>query len=184
MSSSIASFTLLNSRFNQHRRSPVAALAVVCILALSFYISWSGDRGQKLPRPVLSVLQEAEEWRIYFGVPGDLGFFDESNAEAASAYREAAEMRVVSGGDQQDLLYAVVEAVGDWPSDEEVIVAAIGWAYMVCAETDSGQVTLLLKSTGEAVFYRSTFKMYPRGRFNLADTWRDPFDRILGPVNH
>ncbi len=55
---------------------------------------------------------------------------------------------------------------------------------MVCAETDSGQVTLLLKSTGEAVFYRSTFKMYLGGRFNLADTWRDPFDRILGPENH
>ncbi len=157
---------------------------MVCILAFSFYIAWTGDRGQKLPRPVLSVLQEAEEWRIYFGVPGDLGFFDESNAEAARAYREAAEMRVVSGGDQQDLLNGVVEAIGDWSSGDHVIIAALGWAYMVCAETDNGQVTLLFKSTGEAVFYRSTFTMYPGRRFNLADTWRDPFDQILGPENH
>ncbi|MCP5021187.1 MAG: hypothetical protein GY930_05360 [bacterium] len=153
-------------------------------MALSFFIAWPGDRGQKLPKPVLSVLQEAEEWRIYFGVSGDLGYFDESNAEAASAYRDAAEMRMVFGGDQQDLLYAVVEAIDDWPSDEEMIIAAIDWAYMVCAETDSAQVTLLFKSTGEAVFYRSTFKMYPGGRFNLADTWRDPFDRFFGPENH
>lgn len=181
---SVTSSTLLNSRFNHHRRSPVAALAVVCILALSFYIAWPGDKGQTLPRPVLSVLQEAEEWRIYFGVSGDLGYFDESNAEAAKAYREVAEMRVVSGSDQRDLLRGVVEAIGDWPSDDQMIIAAIGWAYMVYAETDSGQVTLLFKSTGEAVFYQSTFNMYPGRMFNLADTWRDPFDQILGPGNH
>ncbi len=55
----------------------------------------------------------------------------------------------------------------------------MGWAYVVEAETERGQVTLLFEATGEAMFYQSSFWEHLGGRFNLGDSWRGPFDRMF-----
>jgi hypothetical protein len=131
----------------------------------------------EIPQPVLEILENAKEWRIHDTSGGCEGIPAIHGVSLPESFGESRHVRAVRGATKQGLQSGLVRAIQNWPAGEQVIIAALGWSYLVEARAPEGTVTLLFKSTGELITYESSLSAYPEGSLNLTESWRGQMER-------